>query len=440
MMHTPTYSMHDSQKHGAAGQVCRPAAESLAARWIRKVANEGIGYSVVDLSDVRHIFAAAAPRRGTTLREQADDALHTIAAAVEAEGSQGSIVHQAVFIADVDKIDECRQIIRGFYGADLPATSYVPQPPCDGKLLAIEALGVGQGRGSVELQRISEQLVIARHNGIAWIHCAQAVSQTGNGSVPHVYDAATCAFTQFRSLLGGAGTGCEQVLRTWLYLGGMLEREGSRQRYEELNRARADYYRNISFLSDRLPQSWTGPVYPASTGIGTEGRGVMISGIALATDRDDIVAVPLENPRQTSAFAYGRNYGPQSPKFARAMAVSCGSYATIFISGTASITDSETRHVGDVAGQTEETLDNIAALIAEENVARHGLPGLGASLDDLALARVYIARRADYAAVRAICQKRLGELPTIYAVADVCRSDLLVEIEGIAFAAKRTPA
>ena len=27
----------------------------------------------------------------------------------------------------------------------------------------------------------------------------------------------------------------------------------------------------------------------------------------------------------------------------------------------------------------------------------------------------------------------LGELPAIYAVADVCRPDLLVEIEGIAF-------
>ena len=64
-------------------------------------------------------------------------------------------------------------------------------------------------------------------------------------------------------------------------------------------------------------------------------------------------------------------------KFSRAMALSCGTYATIFISGTASITDSETRHVGDAAAQTDETLDNIAALISEENLCRHGLPGLG---------------------------------------------------------------
>ena len=161
-----------------------------------------------------------------------------------------------------------------------------------------------------------------------------------------------------------------------------------------------------------------------------------MSAIALATERKDILAVPLENPRQTPAFDYADHYSPKSPKFSRAMALSCGNYATIFISGTASITDSETRHVGDVVGQTHETLDNIAALISEDNLARHGMPGLGTSLDGLGLVRVYIKRHADYAATRAACEQRLGELPTIYAVGDVCRPDLLVEIEGIAFSRK----
>ncbi|MGA2618923.1 MAG: hypothetical protein ABSF26_15035, partial [Thermoguttaceae bacterium] len=155
--------------------------------------------------------------------------------------------------------------------------------------------------------------------------------------------------------------------------------------------------------------------------------------IALATDRKDIIAVPLENPRQTAAFDYADHYSPKSPKFCRAMALSCGNYATIFVSGTASITDSETWHVGDAVAQTHETLDNIAALICEENLCYHGLPGLGASLDGLGLVRVYIKRAEDYASVRAACEKRLGELPTICAMADVCRPELLVEIEGIAF-------
>ena len=94
--------------------------------------------------------------------------------------------------------------------------------------------------------------------------------------------------------------------------------------------------------------------------------------------------------------------------------------------------------MGDAAAQTHETLDNIAALVGEENLRRHGLPGLGVSLNDLVVARVYVKRQEDYAAVRGICRQRLLAIPIIYAIADICRPELLVEIEGIAFSEKRT--
>jgi hypothetical protein len=57
-------------------------------------------------------------------------------------------------------------------------------------------------------------------------------------------------------------------------------------------------------------------------------------------------------------------------------------------------------------------------------------------LEGLGLVRVYIKRQEDYAKVRAVCEQRLGELPAVYAIADVCRPDLLVEIEGIAFSSR----
>lgn len=404
----------------------------MADHKIRKVSSAGIGYSVVDLNDVRHVFAAATPRSGTTLEEQAHDALRTIEAVIQEEGTHGSIVHQAVFVADYNQIDVCRKIMREFYGDQLPATAYVPQHPCNGKLLSIEALGVGNGKGEVEIQRISDQLVIAGHNGIAWVHCAQVVPQIASNGV---YDRSMDAFCRMKSLLASSGVRFDQIIRTWLYLGGIVEGEGDEQRYKELNRARTEFFDGIKFLPGHLVPGRNGqPVFPASTGIGTDNRDVMMSCIALATERSDILATPLENPRQVSAFDYAARYSPKSPKFARAMALSCGNYATILISGTASITQSETRHLDDAAMQTHETLDNIAALISEDNLRHHGLPGLGTTLDSLGLVRVYIKRQEDYAKVRAVCESRLGELPTIYAVADVCRPDLLVEIEGIAFA------
>ena len=397
---------------------------------IRKVCSEGVGYSVVDVNDVRHIFASALPRDGGTFSEQAHDALHTIEAVIGDEGALGTIVRQVVFLKDVGQVQECREIMRAFYHDHLPATSYICQPPCQGRDLAIEAWGVGRGADGVEIQRVSEHLVIVRHHDVAWAHCAGVVPQT---SATSVYDRSINAFEFMRDTLASRGFQYDQVFRTWLYLGDIVGPEADTQRYKELNRARTDFYGELEFLEPHVPQGSRRPVYPASTGIGTSDTDVLMGCIALSTDRQDVVLLPLENPHQTSASDYGAHYSPKSPKFCRAMAAVSGECATVFVSGTASIVASETKFIGDVAGQTRQTLDNIGALISEENLATAGMPGLGATLDDLAFVRVYIKRQQDYQKVKAVCEERLSGLPTIYAVADVCRPDLLVEMEGVAF-------
>lgn len=396
---------------------------------IRKESSEGIGYATVELDGTRHVLAAAAPRRDGDLYEQARDALHTIEALMEEEATRGSIVRQDVFMKDHDQIEACRQIMQDFYGDDLPATTYIPQPPCEGKLLEIEALGVG-GRGECEIQRYSERMVVSRHEGVAWVHLANVFPEiTATG----VYERSLDIFQKTAEGLSVRGFSYDQVIRTWLYLGDIVGAEGETQRYKELNRARSDFYRDLQFGANYSPPASGRALYPASTGIGAEGADVVISSIALAGYRSDLSLLPLENPLQTSAFDYGTQYGSESPKFARAMAILTEDLATTFISGTASITNSETRFVDDVEGQTRQTLDNIEALISEDNFRRHGAPGLGATLQDLGLVRVYIKRQEDYAKTKAVCEARLGELPTIYAVADICRPELLVEIEGIAF-------
>jgi enamine deaminase RidA (YjgF/YER057c/UK114 family) len=387
---------------------------------------------VVEPKGVRHVFAAAVPRQGTTLDEQTHDALRTIEDVVRDEGTHGSIVQQAVFMRDICQIDQCRAIINDFYGPNLPATTYIMQPPCDGKLVSIEAMGVGQG--DVQIERLGERMVVTHHDGVTWAHLANVALRTSFGCL---YDRAANVFRAADEGLALRGYHFDQVIRTWLYLGDITGEEGESQRYKELNRARTDFFRGIEFGGKLLPDGWDLPVYPASTGIGTAGRNLVMSMMALETARRDVRILPLENPKQTAACDYELRYGPQSPKFARAMGVVSRDYSTTFISGTASITDSETRHLDDVEGQTNQTLDNIAALISPDNYARYGLADCGSTLDDLALMRVYIKRQEDYQKTRAICQARLGEVPTVYAVADVCRPDLLVEIEGVAFSPRR---
>jgi len=397
---------------------------------ISKESSEGVGYAVVRLNGVRHIFASAVPRQGTTLQEQAHDALQTVKAVIQEEGTRGSIVRQAVFMKDINQIEACRKIIKEFYGDRLPATIYIPQPPCEGKMLEIEAWGLGRGSGKVDIQRFSERLVVTRHDGVAWAHLANIYPQTIATSV---YDRSLDMLERTAEGMLAQGFRYDQIVRTWLYLGDIVGPEGETQRYKELNRARTDFYRYRKFGGNLLLPGSNHAIYPASTGIGTQGKDVVMSSMAMATDRTDVRLVPLENPHQTSAFDYDRNYGLKSPKFARAMAVKASQAATIFVSGTASITGSETKFIGDVEGQTRQTLENIGALISGDNLARHGLPGQDATLDNLALVRVYIKNQEDYAKVKAVCEDILGELPAIYAQADVCRPDLLVEIEGVAF-------
>ncbi len=401
---------------------------------IRKETSEGIGYSIIELGQVRHVFASAVPRGAGNFEQQVHDALRTIEAVIDEEGTHDSIVQQAVFLRDIEQTEACRAIIKEFYGAELPATSYVHQSPCNNKLVSIEALGVGRGFDGVEIRRLSERMVVTSHDGVEWVHLANITPHT---SATAIYPRALDVFEQMAAGLAEYGYSINQVIRTWLYLGDIVGPEADTQRYKELNRARTDFFRKCRFGGDLLPEGWQNPVYPASTGIGTDGRGFMASCVALATKRSDVKLVPLENPVQVSAFDYGQNYSPKSPKFARAMVVAAGDTATTLVSGTASITDSETQHIGDVAGQTHQTLDNIAALIGEENFQQHGMPGMGATLDDLALVRVYIKQQKDYLRTRAVCEERLGDVPTIYAVADVCRPDLLVEIEGVAFSQRQ---
>ena len=114
------------------------------------------------------------------------------------------------------------------------------------------------------------------------------------------------------------------------------------------------------------------------------------------------------------------------------MAIVYDGQADISISGTASITASETQHIGNVEKQTEETLLNITALISPENLARAGLAGYGATLQDLSVVRAYIKHPEDYADVRRVCERQLNGTPVIYTIGDVCRDDLLVELEAAA--------
>jgi enamine deaminase RidA (YjgF/YER057c/UK114 family) len=388
----------------------------------------GADFSLVDLGDSARLLLMFSAKPRGMFAEQAEDALRAVEAALGKQSHRMAIVSQTVFLRHKSDQPECERIFSACYGANGPVTNYVIQPPCGGAALALEAWAIG-GEG-VRHQRFGPHAVAMTYDGLRWVHCAgicAGVKTIG------VYAQMMEVMSRMQEALTQAGSRFEQVVRTWYYLGGITGLEGGTQRYQELNRARADFYGGLRFGCSLPVPSIPQGIYPASTGIGMAGTGLVAGCVSLETQRKDAFLLPLENPLQTPAYAYHPKYSPQSPKFSRAKALVLGNYVTTWISGTASVVHSESRHAGDVEKQTEQTIDNIERLIARENFAFHGVRAAGAGLGDMAKVRVYLKRPQDFVKCKIICERRFGHVPAIYALADICRPELLVEIEGVAF-------
>ena len=389
---------------------------------------DGAGCSCVDLGDSVRLALMITPRRSGDLREQVREVLSVIRASLDKQPQPMIVTVQTVFLKDACGRAECERAFAEFYGSKVPATNFVLQAPCCGAALAVEAWAIG-GK-AVRVEFFGPQALAVSYDSVRWIYCAGvAPGAAALGIYPQTMD----TLGRLQAALADAGSSFQRVVRTWFYIGGITEPEAGAQRYQELNRARTDFYRDIQFHCASLASAAPGGVYPASTGIGMSGSGLVASCMALETSRKDVLMLPLENPQQTPAYIYDPVHSPQSPKFSRAVALVLGNYVTTWVSGTASIVDSESRHLGDPEKQTAQTIDNIERLISADNFTAHGLKGAGARLQDLAKIRVYVKRAEDLAKCRAVCERRFGPVPAIYAVADICRPELLIEIEGVAF-------
>jgi enamine deaminase RidA (YjgF/YER057c/UK114 family) len=209
-------------------------------------------------------------------------------------------------------------------------------------------------------------------------------------------------------LLARAGFSFRDVARTWFYLRDILDWYGA------FNAVRNSAFRRMGLMGP----AGDGKI-PASTGI--EGRNARGGWCAL-----DLVALQpreggrvemnrLHNRRQNEATEYGS-------AFARAMEVVLGDARIVFVSGTASIDDhGATVHVGDFDTQARYTLEAVAAL----------LDGAGARLLDVRQATAFVKNPCDGRAFERIVERSpLASVPLVSTVADVCRDELLFEIDA----------
>jgi len=199
------------------------------------------------------------------------------------------------------------------------------------------------------------------------------------------------------------------LLRIWNYMDAINEGTGDLERYRRFCVGR------VRGLGDAAAES-----YPAATAIGRQYRTHRLQVYWLA---GRIPGKPIENPRQVSAYRYPRAHGPVSPSFARATLTPDGA---LLISGTASIVGHVSQHDDDPIAQLDETLRNLATLT-------HHPAANGCHARTHGLFKVYVR---DVEQVAAIAERLQQEQPqgfrrenAIFLAADICRRELLLEIE-----------
>ena len=216
--------------------------------------------------------------------------------------------------------------------------------------------------------------------------------------------AANAAYAALREFVGARAE--QHVQRIWNYLGAINRGTGDSERYKHFCAGRAQGMG--AFFAEG---------FPAATAIGHHGPEHRLQVYLLACDQP---GRRVENPRQVSAWRYPRQYGHTPPSFARAMTLPAQD--ALAISGTAAVVGHASAHQDDLDAQLDETLLNLEALLVSA--------GMATGFDTQSPLKTYVRNSGDAARVRAFLKRRLPGVPVLLLHGDICRSELLVEIDG----------
>lgn len=219
-------------------------------------------------------------------------------------------------------------------------------------------------------------------------------------------------FGNLESALDLAGFELADVVRTWFYNDDILAW------YDEFNRVRSAHYANVRFRNGSLP---------ASTGVlGRNPAGAALAVAAWAVQSLDGTSCACEvgSPLQCPAPAYGSS-------FSRAMEIDSGGWRRLLVSGTASIhPGGETAWIDNPQRQIDLTMKVVGAILHSRRM----------NFSDVTRATAYFEDPSFKPLLDTWCVTHsLGYMPVVPVHCDICRKDLLFEIELDACAPSANP-
>ena len=374
------------------------------------------------------------PEEGDTLCEKLIDCYRQFTENNSNNFLKSSIVKQSIFISTTNNSDyilrkqELLECAKDFFD-ELPPTSIIAQAPDNGSLM-VEFMCIEDVQPNELTFRNNDKaswLVIQRGDMMLLV----AVGCSESDKLNDIMHQSNNAFEQLQYILAEEDMDFSDIIRQWNYIeqitGSIQQNHSTSQHYQIFNDVRSKYYRQSSFLNG----------FPAATGIGMDFGGIIIDIIAAKFGNKESI-VPIKSPVQIDAYSYTKevlaennsmkNFSRTTPKFERAKMILTPGNKSIFISGTAAIVGQASIIHDSVEHQTEMTIQNILGLISTENLQEHGISTM--EMACINYLRVYVKFANDIEQVRSICMKYFPRLPICFVVADICRPELLVEIEG----------
>lgn len=326
----------------------------------------------------------------------------------------------------LEQLNIIREKTKNIFGDNSPMISYVAQKPLVGELV----LEVGRllnfgGTIAYKVLKGKHYLELNDKNYKSLI--INIISDNIRDSIKKQSEE---VFTCLENILNTEGYNINSIVRQWNYIERITDFEGEHQHYQSFNDARSHFYAKTEWDNG----------YPAATGIGTQFGGIMVSVVAVIPENKNYRCIPLNNELQVAAYAYSQNVlvgaedeafqKKSTPKFERAKAVLNERQGVVYISGTAAIRGENSLNGVGIEEQTRITLENINYLISQENLVKAGInTDNNCSIDML---RIYLKYEEDMQVVKKHMDTSVPAIPISYLLADVCREELLIEIEGIA--------
>ena len=319
-------------------------------------------------------------------------------------------------IAVRDQVLALRDAAYRHHGLDrtMPATwlQGLPLQGCD--FVGLQIWGVTCAKGDTCVQTVETPVHargrLWRADGFRMLHLTAVTGTEPDGRLA----AGHCA--QAERVFANIGLGLEahgfrypQVARTWIYNGRLLDW------YDDLNRIRTTHFRKVGIGGP------DGAPFPASTGIQCRSgeEECVVDVLAVEPLRPGAITVePVRaSPRQDQSFNYGS-------AFSRGMTLAIDGKRTIHISGTASINPAgDSTHLGDAECQSLETMMSIAAILEQQ----------GGTLRNITSATLFCKTHEAWEAwCRVSRLLQIPFFPKVAVLADVCRDNLLVEMEVVA--------